>query len=44
MVNAKFKSFNNKGIIDRHRNPKMAYFAVKELYQKYKKEDKENQG
>ncbi len=44
MVNAKFKSFNNKGIIDRHRNPKMAYFAVKELYQKYKKEDKKNQG
>ena len=40
MVLAKYKSFNNKGIIDRHRNPKMAYFAVKELYEKYKNEDK----
>ncbi len=42
MVTAKYKNFNNKGIIDRHRNPKMAYFAVKDLYVKYKKEDNEN--
>ena len=40
---AKYRSFNNKGIIDRHRNPKMAYYAVKKLYHKYKNEDNENQ-
>lgn len=30
--------FNNKGIIDEYRNPKAAYFKVKELYTKYAKE------
>ena len=27
--------FNNKGILDEHRNPKAAYFKVKELYKRY---------
>ena len=31
--------FNNKGILDEHRNPKAAYFKVKELYGKYSKEN-----
>ena len=31
--------FNNKGIVDEHRNPKAAYFKVKELYGKYSKEN-----
>lgn len=30
--------FNNKGIIDEYRNPKVAYFKVKELYHRYAKE------
>ena len=33
-------AFNNKGIIDEYRNPKAAYFKVKELYGKYSKEQK----
>ncbi len=28
--------FNNKGILDEYRNPKSAYFKVKELYHKYR--------
>ena len=32
--------FNNKGILDEYRNPKAAYFKVKELYEKYAKENK----
>ena len=32
--------FNNKGILDEYRNPKAAYFKVKELYHKYAKEGK----
>ena len=32
--------FNNKGILDEHRNPKLAYFKIKELYEKYAKEGK----
>ena len=32
--------FNNKGIIDEYRNPKAAFFKVKELYGKYSKESK----
>ncbi|MBQ7907130.1 MAG: beta-glucuronidase [Clostridia bacterium] len=27
--------FNNKGIVDEYRNPKAAYFKVRELYKKY---------
>ena len=27
--------FNNKGVIDEYRNPKLAYFKIKELYEKY---------
>ena len=34
------RCFNNKGILDEYRNPKAAYFKVKELYHKYKKETK----
>jgi beta-glucuronidase len=30
--------FNNKGILDEHRNPKAAYFTVKKLYQRFRKE------
>ena len=32
--------FNNKGIVDEYRNPKAAYFKVKELYGKFAKEQK----
>ena len=32
--------FNNKGIVDEYRNPKAAYFKVKELYGRYGKEGK----
>ena len=32
--------FNNKGIVDENRNPKVAYFKVKELYGKYALENK----
>ena len=27
--------FNNKGIVDEYRNPKLSYFKIKELYEKY---------
>ena len=30
--------FNNKGLLDEYRNPKSAYFKVRELYTKYAKE------
>ena len=33
--------FNNKGIVDEHRNPKLAYFKIKELYEKYRSEEKQ---
>ena len=33
--------FNNKGILDEYRNPKAAYFKIKELYGKYAKEGKQ---
>ena len=32
--------FNNKGILDEYRNPKAAYFKVKELYTRYAQEKK----
>ncbi|MBR2025162.1 MAG: beta-glucuronidase, partial [Clostridia bacterium] len=32
--------FNNKGIVDEYRNPKLAYFKIKELYHKYRDEEK----
>lgn len=32
--------FNNKGILDEYRNPKLAYFKIKELYHKYAEENK----
>ncbi len=31
--------FNNKGIVDEYRNPKAAYFKVKELYGRFKDEN-----
>ena len=30
--------FNNKGIVDEYRNPKLSYFKIKELYEKYSKQ------
>ena len=33
--------FNNKGIVDEYRNPKAAYFKVKELYGKFAEENKQ---
>ncbi len=33
---AKVKAYNNKGILNEHRQPKMAYFVVKEKYHKFK--------
>lgn len=32
------RGFNNKGIVNEHRKPKAAYFAVKNLYDKFKGE------
>lgn len=32
--------FNNKGILDEYRNPKAAFYKVKELYEKYASEGK----
>ena len=32
--------FNNKGIVDEYRNPKLAYYKIKELYHKYANECK----
>ncbi len=32
------RGFNNKGIVNEHRKPKQAYFAVKELYHRYRRE------
>jgi beta-glucuronidase len=32
--------FNNKGIVDEYRNPKLAYYKIKELYHKYAEENK----
>ena len=32
--------FNNKGILDEHRNPKASYYKIKELYHKYAEENK----
>ena len=32
------RSFNNKGIVNEYRKPKMAYGAIKELYGKLKEE------
>ena len=33
------RGFNNKGLLDEYRRPKMAYFKVKELYNKFKNEE-----
>ena len=33
------RCFNNKGIVDEYRNPKLAYFTVKELNKKFKEEN-----
>ena len=30
--------FNNKGIVDEYRNPKLSYFKIKELYEKFANE------
>ena len=32
------RCYNNKGLVNEHRNPKAAYFAAKELYHKFKSE------
>ena len=34
------RCYNNKGLVDEYRNPKSAYFKVKELYHKFAKETK----
>ena len=36
MGNDRARSFNNKGIVNEYRKPKMAYGAIKELYGKLK--------
>ena len=33
------RCFNNKGILDEYRNPKAAYFKVKDLYHKFAEEE-----
>ena len=33
------RGFNNKGILDEYRRPKMAYFKIKELYNGFKNEE-----
>lgn len=37
------RTFNNKGILDEYRNPKLAYFTVKDLYMRYQKEETEHE-
>ena len=34
------RGFNNKGVLNEYRNPKAAYFRVKELYTRYAQEEK----
>ena len=29
---AKARDFNNKGILDEYRHPKLAYYAIREIY------------
>jgi beta-glucuronidase len=33
------RSYNNKGLVNEYRRPKMAYFAVSDIYNALKKED-----
>ena len=33
------RTFNNKGILDEYRNPKLAYHKVKSLYERFQKEE-----
>lgn len=33
------RTFNNKGILDEYRNPKLSYFTVKKLYEQFAKEN-----
>ena len=33
------RCFNNKGIVDEYRNPKLAYYTVRDLYNRYKDEE-----
>ncbi|MBR2043329.1 MAG: hypothetical protein IJ946_03215 [Clostridia bacterium] len=37
----RFRSFNNKGILSEYREPKEAYFTVKEKYHQFKNEENE---
>jgi beta-glucuronidase len=32
------RGFNNKGVLNEHRNPKAAFFRTKELYHKFRNE------
>ena len=34
------RGFNNKGVLNEFRKPKLAYFAVRDLYKKFQKEEK----
>ena len=34
------RCFNNKGILDEYRNPKTAYYKVRELYHRFEKEER----
>lgn len=34
------RGFNNKGILNEYRNPKLSYFKVKEMFTKFKEEEK----
>lgn len=38
----RYNAYNNKGIVNEHREPKAAYFAVKEKYLKFKDETMED--
>lgn len=40
--NDRARSYNNKGIVSDTRKPKLAYLAVKKLYEKYAEEESEN--
>ena len=33
------RCFNNKGILDEYRNPKIAYYTVRDLYNKFRDEE-----
>ena len=42
MGNDRARSFNNKGLVNEYRRPKLAYLKVKEIYERIRNEEKTN--